>query len=438
MYISYLKRMDADDYKYVYYNVDTEGFDASLIKTKVYNWSDTVAYTILNNDSSVITFDDDTTRLYRSIILDENKNIIGFAPPNSITYERFTENKENVTSEIYANEIIEGTMLNLFYDARIQSWQLSTRGAVGANYWYYRNQYGTTEEAATQKTFRDMFIECFHVEKGTDMNSIPLIQSLPKNYCYSFVLQHPDNHIVMTVLEPTIYLVAVYEKSERRVTNIPQVVYETWDVFEQFTNIVKFPASFSEQTYNDYQSKYCSIHSNYKFMGIMFTNLKTGYRMAMWNIAYEEVKKLRGNNTNLQFQFFTLEKAMQTDFFLYYFPMYKPLFEDFSRQYQDFITHVHQSYFSYYVKKDRVPIAKKYFIHASKIHHNIFIPSMNEGNRKIITRMVVKGYFDALTPSELLYYLNYDQKQLLKVKNTEAVETPESSGSPTSEVFASV
>jgi hypothetical protein len=100
-----------------------------------------------------------------------------------------------------------------------------------------------------------------------------------------------------------------------------------------------------------------------------------------------------------------------------------------------------------------VPIAKKYFIHASKIHHQIFLPSLGyrgaangpsvgssvgssagpspsaESNndapgpsapyeKVVITRKVVKKYFDDMTPSENLYYLNYDKRQVSK-KNPE-------------------
>jgi hypothetical protein len=423
-------QMDTENYTYVYYNVDTKGFNDSLIKSKMYKWNESVTYTILNNDSSKITFEDDTstTKLYRSVILDENQNIIGFAPPNSISYERFVEKQPEITDSIYANEIVEGTMLNLFYDRRIQSWQLSTRGAVGANYWFYRNQYG--EKETTQKTFREMFVEGFHVPMDTDLNCIPFIQSLPKNYSYSFVLQHPENHIVMNITVPTLYLVAIYEISNTRVTSIPLVVYETWDVFENDTaKLVQFPKKFDEKSYQDYMAKYCNADSDYKCMGVMFTNLITGDRMAMSNKAYEEVKKFRGNNPNMQFQFYTLEKSLKTDFFLYYFPMYKPLFEKFSREYQDFITNVHQSYFSYYVKKEGIPIAKRFFIHASKIHHNVFIPSMVDGNKIIITRTVVKAYFDALTPSEIVYYLNYDEKQIGKANK--AVNSSETASSET-------
>ena len=89
--------------------------------------------------------------------------------------------------------------------------------------------------------------------------------------------------------------------------------------------------------------------------------------------------------------------------------MYTKIFGQFEKQYQDFVTNVHQSYYSYYVKKEGIPISKKFFIHASKIHHQIYLPSLMEG-RKIISRKVVKEYFDAMKPSEIIFYLNYEKR----------------------------
>jgi len=415
--------METENYAYTSYNIDTLDFDKDKVKSKIYKWNDFISYTILNNDSSTMSFADDLLRNYRSIILDENNHILCFAPPNSIPADQFMQKYSGdetcglqadiIPNSVFLNEIIEGTMINLFYDNRIPSWQISTRGAVGGNYWFFRNTYDDSD--CSQKTFKQMFIECFCGD-ANELNDIPFLQVLPKNYSYSFVLQHPENHIVLNIERPTLYLVAVYDKRDTSVINIPQEVYEEWDIFANIRGIIEFPTRFRENSYTELISKYCSIQSSYNRVGIMATDLMTGERCAISNPAYEELKKLRGNNPNLQYQYFSLEQAAQTQTFLQYFPMYKKLFFQFSKQYQDFITNVHKSYFSYYVKKEGIPIAKKFFIHASKIHHNVFLPSLTDGNKQIITRKVVSDYFEALTPSEKLYYLNYDRRQLAKEK----------------------
>ena len=58
------------DYEYVSYTIDTTGYNPDKVKTKNYvNPLNNNAYTILNNDSSCITFDDDELRKYRSVVL---------------------------------------------------------------------------------------------------------------------------------------------------------------------------------------------------------------------------------------------------------------------------------------------------------------------------------------------------------------------------------
>lgn len=417
--------MEYQDYKYVSYNVDTIGYNKDKIKTKSFTLNN-VVYNVLNNDSSCITFDDCNLRLYRSVVTDENSNILCFSPPNSIELDKFQEKYPELNENIYVNQIIEGTMINLFYDERIKSWELSTRSSVAGNSWFYRTQYVFNDEndnnnqKTKQKTFRDMFLECLKIENNVLENEF--LDNLPKQYTYSFVIQHPDNHIVLNITEPRVYLVSVYEKSNidgHRIVYIPPTVYEHWDVFNN--SVIEFPSKYLDSSYDSLKNNYCSIHTDYSTMGIMITNICTGERASMSNPVYEEVKKIRGNNPNLQYHYFCLERIGKKEEFLQYFPMYSKIFANFGRQYNEFITNVHQSYFSFYVKKEGIPIAKKYFIHASRIHHQIFLPSINE-EKKIITRKVVKEYFDNLTPNEILYYLNYDKRQASKIEKNISVE----------------
>jgi hypothetical protein len=417
---------------YVPYTIDTINYDKEKIKTKLCNQNNTT-YKILNNDSSYITFDNDSLRNYRSIILGENGNILCFSPPNSIELDYFIKKYPQIDDNIYANEIIEGTMINLFYDNNINSWEISTRGAVGGNYWYYRTQYSmdpTEEEIPSQKTFKNMFMEVFRQnENENNLNSISFLEYLPKNYCYSFVLQHPDNHIVLPIERPSLYLVSVYELNNTEVKFVPQTIYECWSCFLNINGIIEFPKRYESTYYDDLKQQFCSIQSDYHSMGIMFTNLTTGERSCMSNPVYEEVKKLRGNNPNLQYQFFCLSRIEQKSTFLTYFPMYTNIFIQFEKQYQDFITNVHQSYYSYYVKKEGIPISKKFFIHASKIHHQIYLPSLNEG-RKIISRKVVKEYFDAMKPSEIIFYLNYEKRMIALEKQQKKEDVNENTEYP--------
>ena len=137
----------------------------------------------------------DTLGNFRSVILNtDTGNIVCFAPPKSFYFELFQDKYiEDMAEEkkITFEDYVEGTMVNAFYDGE---WQISTRSVIGGKGVFYKGG----------KTFRQMFLECMEAcsLEFDDLNS---------DYCYSFVIQHPDNRIVSKVRSPSLYLCAVYK-----------------------------------------------------------------------------------------------------------------------------------------------------------------------------------------------------------------------------------
>jgi len=144
----------------------------------------------------------------------------------------------------------------------------------------------------------------------------------------------------------------------------------------------------------------------------MFTNVKTGMMASLENPTYKEVRELRGNNPNLQYQYLCLLRMGKVMDFLKFFPQYKQVFYRFYKEFQEFVTNVHQSYVSYYVRKSGQQISKKYFPLIYKLHHETFLPSLGEGKEKIIMRRSEIGKrLGEMAPSELIYYLNYNKEE---------------------------
>jgi hypothetical protein len=146
----------------------------------------------------------------------------------------------------------------------------------------------------------------------------------------------------------------------------------------------------------------------------MCINTQTGERTSMKNPTYEKIKLLRGNNPNLQYQYLCLRRSRKVKDFLYYFPQYKAIFYNFYDDFNQFISNVHLSYLTYYIQKQEVRISKKYFPHIYKIHHELYLPSLQTETSLIIRRRVVQEYFEAMEPREILYHLNYDKRQYSK------------------------
>jgi hypothetical protein len=366
------------------------------------------SYLILNSDiNDTLEKEED---IYHSVILDyPSKRLLSFAPPIHTTdFTSFVGNND----EIYINEFVEGTFIHLFYDARISAWEIATKRAIGGNYSYFHIP------GKESMTYRQMIIEAFR-EKDISFNDLPFLEYLPKNNCYSFVLQHPTNHIVIPNEIPKMYLVAVYEidTDENTATFISPLEYKSWSIFTDLNNgIIYFPNTYivcnnDISEYLHLIQLYASIHTPYTQMGLMFTNLNTGKRCSIINPNYEEMCKIRGNYTNIHYQYLCLRRINKVMHFLNHFPQYKTLFYEYKEQLDTFIYNIHQSYISYYIQKTGKYISKKYFSIIYALHHSVFLPSvkcsLQSGiyEKTIIKQSVVKEFLNKMDPGKLLHIL---------------------------------
>jgi len=399
------------------YTIDIENYETERIRIKYYPTKKTT-YKILNlTDKTRIPTDFQKENIYRSVILsnEENENtpqLLSFSPPKSIETAQFIEENKSNWNDLYINEAIEGTMVHLFYDPRIDSWEIATKNAVGGNYWFFRNKYDETVKKRT--TFYDMFLDALASDRDKQLNDVSFLKQLSKHYCYTFILQHPENHIVLTIDFAKLYLVAVYQINNNRVLPILPQEYESWKCFLGNMGIIHFPRTVSTTDYEEFEKKYNRVfleNSNTLHMGFMLTNQKTSHRTMIKNKRYEDLKTIRGNHPNLQYQYLSLYRIKKIKDYLQYFPMYKDIFFRFKHQYLTFIKNIHDCYCSFYIRKEvdmeTSEISKKYYIHIWRLHHQIYIPSLRTGEKKVITKKVVKEYLDAMEPRLQFYYLNY-------------------------------
>jgi len=357
-------------------------------------------YQIINYDPNDLLYDN-TEGLYRSVILSEPEGeLLSFCHPRSQVLQIFREKWPKIdASKMFINEMVEGTMIQLFWDSRIQSWEIATKGSVGGDNWFYRTKYPDIGE---QKTFRDMFFDV--------VSSFSAFEHFPKDHCYQFILQHPENHIVLSIKTPAIYLVGVYRiLVGKQVLPILPTEYETWDICK--TIPIQFPKRLYVESYDEIIEQYCSIQSDYKTVGFMILHMETGERTVIENPVYKEVRELRGNHPNLQYQYLCLRRIEKVADFLSYFPQYKKMFYRFYKQYSEFLSAIHQSYLTYYIQKSGVRISKRYFPLIYRIHHTVYIPSLNGGERKIMRLAEIAKFIGNLDPSELIYYLNYHMEE---------------------------
>lgn len=368
-------------------------------------------YTIYNLESEYIPNANLKNRIYRSAIMTGDK-LLALAPAKSLSNDNFVYSLANETNDFVsenkfvANEIIEGTMVNMFWDSNANNWEISTKKGIGGKYFFFRNKYEADLEEPEQKTFHQMFLEAFTLS----LNNLPF----DKSYSYTFVLQHPSNHIVFLIDKPTLYLVYTYKIGDDN--TYAYVNPKSHPNYSDFVNMgVKFsrdfvltPGKTLEQQFventnqildsipflHDAVSNPLNEHTN---IGIMLTDQKTGFRTAYYNKKYLEIKTLRGNNPNLHYQYLMLRKIGKVSEFLQYFPVYRNHFNKFLEHFTLFSERIHKLYWEVHVKKtlqvfDLVNKHDKYFV--EKVHYEVFLPRHKEDKKFFITKKEISQFLD--------------------------------------------
>lgn len=348
-------------------------------------------YNILKYDKSKVTPDlVRTSGLFRSVV-HSNGNILAFSPPKSICEVEFMSQYPPL--ECYAEEIIDGTMINLFYDKLTKSWEFSSKSTFGAKCFFNNSEY------KEEYTFRYMFFEVCK-EIGFDYTS------LPKENCYSFVFQHPRNRIVVPIKEMKLYLIASYRINNENYT-ITKLEKEEVSYFLKGTNI-QVPKTYNFTTYDDLETLIAVMNEDYKDVGIMIYHSPSGLRTKIRNPNYEFVRNLRGNQSKLKYRYLELRHAGKVSTYLRYYPEALPEFNKFRQQIHSFTEELHTHYINCYIKKT-CPLLEfdvKFRTHMFNLHQ--IYKKKAEGIGKIITKTDVITYVNTLPESILMSSLNSD------------------------------
>jgi hypothetical protein len=371
-------------------------------------------YKIKNLEKAYLPHTDYVNRMYRSAVYNQREQLIALAPLQSFPNNNFVlDLKSNSTFII--NEIVEGTMINLFWDSDEGCWDICTKRGIGGNYSYFRN------ENKENKTFRTMFLEALSEATGkseatckseasiseseatkTVLSDIDF-STFDKTCCYTFVLQHPSNHIVISVPNPRLYLVGAFKICEGGLyTYIPPKQVNIGSL------IISVPMSYSSNevvtmqelpdVIEQLETSMSNPTNEHTLVGYMVTNVETGYRCAYYNDRYLEVKMLRGNNPSLHYQYLVLRKIGKVSEFLHYFPMYHEQFSKYFEHFKMFCERIHKLYWLVHVKKamtiEDISCSKdKYFV--EKLHYDYYIPGKKANPKYFITKKVVAQMMDS-------------------------------------------
>jgi hypothetical protein len=425
--------------------------------------SSSVFYTLKYDRSKLTPEQYDTVGRFRSVVFDRYGRICSVAPPKMLTLtddmKKFEVNSVNGT--LFAEELVEGIMVNLFWNEEEGKWYIATKSCVGeVSFDHILQAEAEAEAAATDvevgedssKEFQRVSVQELLRRRICEVLCLmPCgLALLPKQYCYSLVVQHPKNQIVNVIRVPKLYLVAVYEITAQdtdacgvnvirvnrdifsvgfggSVSHMPSTLTCVQDDTETVAHTATASATFAAHTVEDYTKMYASADTrSVSLPGIVFVDTDTGFCYKQRNPKYESVKKRKGMEQKLIAQYLQLRKDRAIDEYLKYHPQHSRAFRQFRDRLHDYTQRLYNAYIEHYVKKHAKPLKeydRELKIHMYKLHHEVYLTTMKLSGA-FVTMHTAITYVNQLATAQQLACLNATPASTASDAETETHRKP--------------
>ena len=418
--------------------------------------SSDVFYTLKYDRAKLTAEQYSTVGRLRSVVFDAAGRICSIAPPKmpTLSDDMKTHEVNSVSGNLTAEELVEGIMVNLFWKAGTGTddsngkWYIATKSCVGEVSYDHILQAEaeaqvaaaaaattvgseTTAEAGapavdTSRGFQKLGVQEILRRRICEVLSLLPggLAGVPKEYCYSFVVQHPKNQIVNTITVPKLYLVAVYQLTSLDDGGVNAIRINR-DIFSaNFGGSVSHmpstltcvlddteteAATVTPHTLEDYCKMYASADTrSISLPGVVFVDKLTGFCYKKRNPKYESVKKRKGMEQKLMAQYLQLRKDRAIDEYLKYHPQHSRTFRQFRDRLHDYTQRLYDAYIEHYVKKDAKPLKeydRELKTHMYKLHYDTYLATMKEAGA-FITKHAVINYVNQLAAPQQLACLN--------------------------------
>lgn len=332
-------------------------------------------YMIYFKHDDIIDESNEHVRKCKGIILEKGTDKIV-----CYTSDKYYDNLNQLSEIKWIEDCIDGTQIRVFYyDGK---WNYSTTRCIDADrsYWY------------SSKSFRTLFMESCTTVRDTLANACETASisgydesRLDKNKCYSFILCHPENRIVIKYDKPMLYHVLTRDMT-------------TLEIIDDDIGVPK-PTRYYNQTIDEL----LLAANDAMKMGFIVCD-KDGKKAEIQTDNYKMVRELRGNSNNLFYHYLCLRKSGLVDAFLKYYGEYSDAIEKYEQDLLRLFNLVYHTYVSRYIKKeiDSSPSYMKnilYLIHGeyirtgSKVNFYKVVDIMNELDPKQICFLYNKYAF---------------------------------------------
>jgi hypothetical protein len=326
-------------------------------------------------------------RFFRSVVWDVIKNLpVSVAPHKSQDGESMPNSQS--TTDYTIERFIDGVMICGFFDTYNKVWRFHTRSTLNANCRFY----------SQTKSFRQMFDEAV----STLMTWSNFIGSLNPTTQYTWVLQHPENRIVVNFTTPTV--VCVHKQTYLDGTFVPVTASPT--IFD----VAKVPvASWSELT-----AKLQLENAQFKhnFQGYVIKNTVTGERWKVRGEAYNRVRRLRGNSARRDYLWLSLWRSGTLRDYLALYPEERQSANAIVEKWKQITNTVYHIYVDVFkvrsMPKAAIPPKYRPFVFGL---HNLYINELKPQSKSVDWKTALQ-YMNGRDTAQALYAINWEVRQM--------------------------
>lgn len=273
---------------------------------------------------------DDIVREVNGIILEKDTNkLVHYAfskAYDGLSKESGEDPFLGTLDSFRVENLVEGSLIKVFYyDSR---WWIGTSRNIDAVYSHW----------GSEKSFKELFLEtCKKKEINID------IETLDKNYCYSYILQHPEITIGHDITISDIIPINKIHLDTLEVTNLMEG-FSTGLTIEQIKQQLSF-------------------HKNFMII------TKDNKRIKMLSDRYKYTKELLNNNPNLKWAYLEALQNSEEEELRRYFPSKSEIFNNVEEKIHDTIDILYNLYVLKFIKHDKeLPVPKKLYKTLGQLH----------------------------------------------------------------------
>ncbi len=326
-------------------------------------------------------------RAFRSVVWNTLEN-----RPVSVTSFKSHDGETLPTDQPVSNfeteEFLDGVMIGMFWDKYNNMWRIHTRSTLDAQCRYF----------SQTKTFATMFTEAIG-----DYREV-MEKSLNTNTSYTWILQHPENRIVVPVKAPRAFCVqavTVANNGSVTISAVPAAAFpaptvtlpSSWDLFR--VTVTEW-----------------SRHFGHTIQGLV---AKSGFdRYKVRTPAYNAIRRRRGNSARRDYLWLSEWRAGTLPAYLSLFPEERTMANTTIARWKQATNEVYHWYVSVFKARDtpkhHIPPKYRPLVYGL---HTEYMNTLKPAGKSVDWKTCL-SFMNERDTAQMLFVINWDLRQTAK------------------------